>query len=92
MTCNEQSESGIIPCSRRFPFNRVTISGRAYYRLEYRVQSDPEYCVSNRVMLVGLSASYPEKPYGFTWCVSVCEQSLNQYSAERQGMLNSFVP
>lgn len=72
-------------------FTRVTIDGRNFYRLEYRYQGTLETCIENRIMLMGLSSASPEH-YGFTWRVGVCEQRLNQYSAERQAMLNSFRP
>ena len=72
-------------------FTRITIGGREFYRLEYRYQSNPESCISNRVMLMGLSSTDPGH-YGFTWRVGVCENSLSQYGAERDAMLNSFRP
>ena len=83
---------------RGFPiFERVSFgptgSGRNQrYRLEYRVQTDLEHCTENRVMLVALSSAHPGKPNGFTWRGGVCENSLIQYDAERQALLNSFQP
>ena len=72
-------------------FDRITRNGRDFYRLEYRQQTAPQYCVDRRVMLVALSSSNPQR-HGFSLDTGVCENSLNQYGAERQAMLDSFVP
>ena len=63
-----------------------------YYRLEYRRGTEPQYCIESRVEIIALSSSYSQRPYGFSMMGSVCEHSLNQYGAERQAMLDSFVP
>ena len=77
-------------------FGPVRIGGTRLYQLEYRLQLppqvDPTACVEHRIMLVGLSHSYPENPFGFTWRVGVCERSRHDYDAEREQMLNSFRP
>ena len=72
-------------------FDRVTRNGRDFYRLEYRQQTGSQYCVDHRVMLVALSSSNPQG-HGFSWDTGVCEGGLNRYGAERQAMLDSFVP
>ena len=72
-------------------FDRITRNGRDFYRLEYRQQTGSQYCVDHRVMLVALSSSNPQR-LGFSLDTGVCEGGLNRYDAERQAMLNSFVP
>ena len=63
-----------------------------HYRLEYRRQTETQYCISNDVEIITLSSSYPTRPYGYSIMGSVCEHSFNQYGAERDAMLNSFRP
>ncbi len=63
-----------------------------HYRLEYRRQTETQYCISNDVEIITLSSSYPTRPYGYSMLGSVCEHSFNQYGAERDAMLNSFRP
>lgn len=71
--------------------NRITRNGIAYYRLEFRSQASYRSCVSNFVVLVGLSSAYQDD-YGFSLAVNVCEHSLTQYGPERQAILDSFIP
>ena len=72
-------------------FDTTTVANKSAYRLEYRYQSAPEFCISHRIMLVVLSSSAPSDT-GFTLRGSVCENNRNQYDGERQRMLNSFRP
>ena len=81
-----------FPTFERVSFGPTGSGSNQRYRLEYRVQTDIEHCISSRVMLVALSSAYPGKPNGFTWRGGVCENSLSQYAAERQALLNSFQP
>ena len=63
-----------------------------HYRLEYRRQSNAQNCVENRVEIIALPSAHPDRPYALSMMGSVCENSLNRYSAERQTMLDSFRP
>ena len=72
-------------------FTTTAVASKSAYRLEYRYQGDPDFCVSHRIMLVALSSSAPSSN-GFTLRGGVCENSRDQYDSERQRMLNSFRP
>ena len=79
------------PVVQEISFDRITRNGIAYYRLEFRMQTSEESCVSNFVVLVGLSSAYPDD-FGYSLGVNVCESDLTQYAPERQAILNSFTP
>ena len=81
-----------FPLFEQVSFGPTGSGSNRRYRLEYRVQTDIEHCTSSRVMLVALSSAYPGKPNGYTWRGGVCENSLSQYAAEQQALLNSFQP
>ena len=68
-----------------------TGAGR-YYRLEYRRQSSANDCVQNRVEIIALPSKHPGRPYALSMMSGICESVLNQHSAEREAMLNSFKP
>ena len=82
----------------------MEIDGKRYVRLEYRENqytADPYgdpygyyegSCIGHRIKMVALSDSYADNPHGFVWGVGVCERSREDYDAERQAMLDSFVP
>ena len=71
---------------------KVNVGGLEFYRLEYGARWEPGLCILNYVELVGVSSSFPNKPYGFVTGSGICEDSLGTYSTERQTMLNSFRP
>ena len=85
-------------------FRPMEIDGKRYVRLEYRENqytADPYgdpygyyegSCIGHRIKMVALSDSYADNPHGFVWGVGVCERSREDYDAERQAMLDSFVP
>ena len=73
-------------------FRLVESAGKRYYQLEYRQETEPQYCISYQTWRVGLSSAYPENPYGFAWGGGVCENSIDQYGPEGQAMLDSFRP
>ena len=63
-----------------------------HYRLEYRRQHYDDDCIANNVEIIALSSSFSTNPFGFSVLGAVCEDSLSQYGAERDAMLNSFRP
>ena len=71
---------------------KVNVAGEELYRLEYRVQKEPESCLQSHIEMVSISASFPNKPYLFSTVSAICEDTLAAYSAERETMLNSFRP
>ena len=71
---------------------KVNIGGQEFYRLEYRRQTAPEYCVENVVEMLSISSSFPSKPYTFWVENGICEGDLNVYRSERDTLLNSFRP
>ena len=71
-------------------FDRVQDQGRDSYRLEYREQTESEYCVSHNVRIFALSEHFPSKPYGYIVTGEVCEHSLDKYGEGRDAMLDSF--
>ena len=81
-----------FPLFEQVSFGPTGSGSNRRYRLEYRVRTDPEHCIENRVMMVALSSAYPGNPNGFTWRSGVCENALSQHSAERQALLNSLRP
>ena len=73
-------------------FQKRQDADREYYHMAFRRQGSEEYCVSHDVTRIFLSDFYPSKPYGFAVIISVCEESLDLYSDERDAMLASFDP
>ena len=81
-------------------FRPMEIDGKRYVRLEYRGDQDvadpyggyDDFCIGHTIKMVALADTYPANPHGFTWGVSVCERNREEYDAERQDMLDSFVP
>ena len=79
-------------------FRKKTDGGREYYELVYRLQTEPEYCVSRRYSRIMLSSQYPEpfaidpddKPYGYYLRSSICESSVNEYRGEVEAMMGNF--
>ena len=72
---------------------RVVGSGNSrYYRLEYRRQTEPQYCIDNVVEIIALSPTYSETARAFSMMGRVCEHTLTQYGPERQAILDSFIP
>lgn len=71
---------------------KITRAGQEFYRLEYRARWEPNLCMLRTVEFISVSSSFPAKPYAFMSNSSICEDSLGQYSAERDAMLNSFRP
>ena len=63
-----------------------------HYRLEYRRQTSGRYCVTNRVEIIALSPQVSENDLGFSMMGSVCEDYIEQYDGERQGILDNFRP
>ena len=61
------------------------------YRLEYRRQSESQYCITHHVEVIALSSSRPAN-LGFSLMGSVCEDSIAQYFTERAAILNNFRP
>ena len=76
----------------RISSRKVNIAGTEFYRLEFRTRFEPEQCVLRLVETIGISSSFPGKPYGFGTISAICEDSLATYSAERETLLNSFRP
>ena len=71
-------------------FDRVQDDEGDFYRLQYRGQSSPEFCVEHIVRIFALSETYPSKPYGYIVTGGVCEHSLDEYREERDAILDSF--
>lgn len=76
----------------RISSRKVNIAGTEFYRLEFRARLEPEQCLLRFVNTIGISSSFPGKPYGFRTISGICEDSLATYSAERETLLNSFRP
>ena len=76
----------------RISSRKVNIAGTEFYRLEFRARLEPEQCLLRFVDTIGISSSFPGKPYGFGTFSGICEDSLATYSAERETLLNSFRP
>ena len=76
----------------RISSRKVNIAGTEFYRLEFRARFEPEQCPLRLVETIGISSSFPSKPYGFGTFSAICEDSLATYSAERETLLNSFRP
>ena len=72
--------------------SKVNVAGNEFYRLEYRVRYDPEFCVLNVIEMISVSSSFPINPHGFVTRSAICEDSLGQHAQERQNMLDSFRP
>ena len=87
-TAQEQNWSLYEPVSHL----EVGSGNNRHYRLEYRLEIAPRYCVVNRIEIIALSPSYAETANAFSMLASVCESHLTQYGAERQTMLDSFTP
>ena len=77
---------------RKISATKMNVAGEEFYRLEYRVQKEPESCLQRHIEMVSISASFPNKPYLFSTVSAICEDTLAAYSAERETMLNSFRP
>lgn len=53
-----------FPLFEQVSFGPTGSGSSRRYRLEYRVRTDHEHCIENRVMLVALSSAYPGEPNG----------------------------
>ena len=76
----------------RISSGKVNIAGTEFYRLEFRARLEPEQCLLRFVETIGISSSFPGKPYVFGTISAICEDSLATYNAERETLLNSFRP
>lgn len=54
-------------------FERVDTDGREYYRMRYRVQQSPEYCVLDVIEVVGVADELPGQRVGFRLRGDSCE-------------------
>ncbi len=70
----------------------VEVGGHNVFRLEYRSRVSEDDCMRSHVALVGISSSFPSKPFGFVTDFAICEEVLATYSRERETILNSFRP
>ena len=70
----------------------VVIGGNNFFRVEYRSRETEEDCTRSHVALISISTSHPSKPFGFVTDFAVCEDVLDQYSAERESILSTFRP
>ncbi len=61
------------------------------YRLEYRRQSESQYCIEDVVEIVALASEFTD-PVGLSARIGVCEDALNLHASARDAMLNSFSP
>ena len=56
-----------------YEFERVRADGREYYRMRYRVQESPEYCVLDVIEVVGVADDIPGRRVGFRIRGDACE-------------------
>ena len=70
----------------------IVIDGHNFFRLEYRSRVSEDDCTRSHVALVGISSSFPSKPFGFVTDFAICGEVLAAYGAEREGILDSFRP
>lgn len=56
-----------------YEFERVRADGREYYRMRYRVQESPEYCVLDVIEVVGVADDIPGRRVGFRTRGDACE-------------------
>ena len=87
-TSQEQGWSLYEPVS----YQVVGSGNNRHYRLEYRRQTESQYCITNVVEIIALSPTYSETARAFSMMARVCEHSLTQYDPERQIILGSFIP
>ena len=71
-------------------FQRRLDDGRETYWMIYRRQESSRSCISHDVELITLSAFFPDKSYGYTVKIGICEHSVALDNGDRQKMLESF--